>query len=113
MEVVRWCGAQIDEITHEGSFAYPIVAALLDIALATATTQPTLSKRYVHRGLHLAEEFHFHELEHHLVTLKTRLEERAESAAEAVPSSRSLGTRGNEVLRQIEQLEGELLPAAR
>ena len=45
----------------------------------------------------------------HLTALLTRLEDRTVSAAAAAPSSRSVGARGDEVLRQIEQLEGELL----
>ena len=111
MEVVQWCSAQIDEMAHKGSFAYPIASALLDLALATATTQPTVAERYVSRALRLAEEFQFHELEHHLVTLQTRLEDRTVSAAAAAPSNRSVGARGDEILRQIEQLEGQLLQA--
>ena len=109
-DLVRWCGARIDEITHDGSFAYPIASALLDLALATATEQPALAKRYVRRARRLAEDFHFHELEHHLVTLQLRLEDRAEpGSAVASPSSQPVGVRGDKVLRQIEQLEGELL----
>ena len=109
-DVVRWCGARIDEITHVGSFAYPIASALLDLALATAPAQPALADRYVHRARRLTEEFHFHELEHHLVTLQKRLEDRVERiAADTLPSSQSVGARGDEVLRQIEQLDGELL----
>ena len=112
MDVVEWCGARIDEIAHEGSFAYPIASALLDLGLATATTQPTLAERYVRRALRLTAEFQFHELEHHLATLQTRLEDRAVSATPAAPASRSVGARGDEVLRQIEQLEGEVMQAA-
>jgi tetratricopeptide (TPR) repeat protein len=109
MEVVHWCGARIDEIAHEGSFAYPIASALLDLALATAATQPTVAEGYVRRALRLTGEFHFRELEHHLETLQVRLGDRAEPAAIAAPSSRHVGARGDEVLRQMEQLEGELL----
>ena len=109
-DVVRQCSARIDEITHEGSFAYPIASALLDLALATAAAQPALAEGYVRRARRLTEEFHFHELEHHLVTLQVRLEDRgAPAAAMILPPSQSVGTRGDEVLRQIEQLEGELL----
>ncbi len=111
MEVVRWCGARIDEFAHEGSFAYPIASALLDLALATETAHPALTERYVRRALHLTEEFQFHELEHHLLTVQARLEDRTTPAMAARPS-RSLGARGDEVLRQIEQLEGERLQAA-
>lgn len=108
-EVVLWCGARIEEMAHEGSFAYPIASALLDVALATATAQPAVAERYVRRALHLAEEFHFHELEHHLVALQTRLDDRTASEALGVSSSLSVGARGDEVLRKIEQLEAELL----
>jgi tetratricopeptide (TPR) repeat protein len=110
MDVVHWCGARVDGIAPEGSFTYPIASALLDLALATATMQPTLAKGYVGRALRLAEEFRFHELEHHLVTLQARIEDGAEPAA-AAPSSRSVGVRGDEVLRQIEHLDGELMHA--
>jgi hypothetical protein len=109
MEVVHWCGTRVDEIAHEGSFAYPIASTLLDLALATVTTEPTLAEGYVRRALRLSEEFRFHELEHHLMALQTRLEERTTLASVVVPPSRSMGARGDEVLRQIEQLEGELL----
>jgi len=109
VDVVHWCAVRIDEFAHEGSFAYPIASALLDLALATATAQPALAERYVRRALRLTEEFHFHELEHHLVTLQKQLEDRSVSAAVAAPSSHSVGARGDVVLRQIEQLEGELL----
>jgi hypothetical protein len=108
-EVVRWCGTRIDEIAREGSFAHPIASALLDLALATATIDPALAKRSVRRALRLTEEFRFHELEHHLLTLQTRLEDRTASATLAAPSSQTMGVRGDEVLRQMEQLEGELL----
>ena len=109
MEVVHWCGARIDEIAHEGSFSYPVASALLDLALATSAAQPRIAERYARRALRLTEEFRFHELEHHLTALLTRLEDRTVSAAAAAPSSRSVGARGDEVLRQIEQLEGEFL----
>jgi tetratricopeptide (TPR) repeat protein len=109
MTVVHWCGVQIDEIARDGSFAYPTASALLDLALATATTHPTLAERYVRRARQLTGQFQFHELEHQLVTLQTRLEDRSASAAAVAPSSRSVGARGDEVLRQIEQLEGQLL----
>jgi tetratricopeptide (TPR) repeat protein len=109
LEVVDQCGAEIDELVHEGSFAYPIASALLDLALATATTQPSVAERYVRRALRLAEEFRFHELQHHLVTLQARLADRAEPAVGATPSSRSVGARGDQILRQMEHLEGELL----
>jgi hypothetical protein len=113
-DVVLSCGARIDEITHDGSLAYPIASALLDLALATATAQPALAEDYVRRARRLTDEFHFHELEHHLDALQTRLEDRADSAAtDALPSSQSVGDRGDEVLRQIEQLEGELLQTTR
>lgn len=111
LEIVRQCGAQIDEIAQDGSFAYPTASALLDLALATAALQPALADSYVRRALHITGEFHFHELEHHLVVLRTRLEERSESAAAVLPSTCSVGARGDEVLRQIEQLEGELIGA--
>jgi hypothetical protein len=111
-EIVRQCSARIDELAHEGSFAYPIASALLDLALATAIRQPTVAELYIRRALHMTEEFHFHELEHHLVALQTRLPQQSESAAAVVPSIRSVGARGDEVLRQIEQLEGELMEAA-
>jgi hypothetical protein len=108
-EIVQWCGARVDAMAHDGGYAYPIASALLDLALATATAQATLAEQYVARALRLAEEFHFHELEHHLVELRTRLEQRSETTAVDVPSSRSVGARGDEVLRQIEQLEGDLV----
>jgi len=110
--IVRSCGARIDEFAHEGSFAYPIASALLDLALATATTEPTLAERYVLRALRLTGEFHFHELEHHLLALQSRLQQRMEPPSGLVPPSRSVGTRGKEILRQIEQLDGDLLQAA-
>jgi tetratricopeptide (TPR) repeat protein len=109
MEVVHWCGARINEFTREGSFGYAIASALLDLAMATATAQPKLAERYVRRALRLTEEFHFHELEHHLLALQKQLGDRSPSALVAAPSSHSVGARGDEVLRQIEQLEGELL----
>lgn len=110
MDVVLWCSDRLDEITHDGSFAYPIASALLDLALATATAQPELAERHARRARRLTEEHHFHELEHHLALLQTRLEDRAEPAvAVGVPSSHSVGPRGDEVLRQIERLEGALL----
>jgi tetratricopeptide (TPR) repeat protein len=109
MEVVHWCGLRIEEIAREGSFAYPTASALLDLALATAAKEPTTSERYVRRALRLTDEFRFHELEHHLVGLQTRLEDRAVPTTIAAPPSQSIGARGDEVLRQIEQLEGELL----
>jgi hypothetical protein len=108
-EIVQWCGARVDAMARDGGYAYPIASALLDLALATATAQATLAEQYVARALRLAEEFHFHELEHHLVELRTRLEQRSETTAVDVPSSRSVGARGDEVLRQIEQLEGDLV----
>ena len=112
MDVVLWCSARLDEITHDGSFAYPIASALLDLALATATVQPELAERHLRRARQLTEEFHFHELEHHLALLQTRLEDRAEPAvAVGLPSTQSVGSQGDEILRQIEQLEGELLQA--
>lgn len=113
IDVVHWCGARIDEFVHDGSFAYPFASALLDLALATATAQPRLAERYICRALRLTEEFQFHELEHHLVTLQEQIEDRNVSAAVAAPSSHSVGARGGEVLRQIEQLEGELVPATK
>lgn len=112
MEVVRWCGIRIDEIAHEGSFAYPIASALLDLALATETAHPEVAERYVRRALSLTDEFQFHELQHHLITMQARLEDRTRSTVATPPPSRSVGARGKEVLRQIEQLEGELLQAA-
>ncbi|HKH93153.1 MAG TPA: hypothetical protein VKA54_15215 [Gemmatimonadaceae bacterium] len=111
MEIVYRCAARIGELADKGSFAYPITSALLDLALAMATRQPILAERHVRRALRLAEEFHFHELEHHLMALQTRLEDRTVSATSAAPPSRSVGARGFEVLRQIEQLESELLQA--
>ena len=112
MEIVHWCGHRIDEIAHGGSFAYPIASALLDLALATETAQPAVTERYVRRALRLTEEFQFHELEHHLLAVQTRLEDRTTPAVTTSPPSRAVGARGDEVLRQIEQLEGELLQTA-
>jgi hypothetical protein len=112
MDVVLWCSARIDDFAYEGSFAYSIASALLDLALATVRTRPTLAEQYVNRALQLTTEFHFHELEHHLAMVQTQLQQRATSAVDWLPPSRSVGLRGEEVLRQIEQLEGELLATA-
>jgi hypothetical protein len=109
--VVHWCGTRVDEVAHEGSFAYPIASALLDLALATAISRPMLAEQYARRALKLSEQFQFHELVHHLVELQAGLNPRAVPDSAAAPPTRAVGPRGDQILRQIEQLEGERLHA--
>jgi hypothetical protein len=110
--VVHWCSTRIDEVAHEGSFAYPTASALLDLALATAVARPMLAEQYARRALRLSEQFQFHEFVHHLVELQAGLSALAVPDSAVAPSTRAVGTRGDAVLRQIEQLEGELVHAA-
>jgi hypothetical protein len=108
-DIVRWCADRLEVDTPSGSFAYPTASALLDVASALTDNLPSRARAVAERALELAERFGFHELEHHLRTLQRELELRETPIQAEPPATVAVGPQGDEVLRQIEQLEGELL----
>jgi len=70
---------------------------------------PSQAMPVVQRALRLTGEFGFHELGHHLRTLEVELELRHSASQSATPTVLTVGARGDEILRQIEQLEGVLV----
>jgi tetratricopeptide (TPR) repeat protein len=108
-DVVSWCATRLSEATRADGFAYPKASALLDLALALAGTAPAQAAAIVQRALNLTSRFKFHELEHHLRMLEAELELRQATPRAAPPTSITVGARGEEILRQIEQLDGMLV----
>jgi len=108
-DILRRCADRLGEGMPEGRFAYPTASALLDLALAFASVAPTRAQAVAERALVLAERFGFHELEHHLRTLTMELERRVAPSQAVIPTTITVGRRGDEVLQCIEQLEGDLL----
>ena len=108
-DVISWCAARLNEATRAGGFAYPKASALLDLALALAGTVPAQAMAIVQRALSLTGRFNFHELEHHLRILEAELELRQATPRAATPTAITVGARGEEILRQIEQLDGMLM----
>lgn len=107
-DVVSWCTSRLSEETRAEGFAYPKASALLDLALALTSTAPAQSMTLVRRALRLTGRFEFHELEHHLRTLETELELQRSVTQPETPTTVAVGARGDEILRQIEQLDGML-----
>jgi tetratricopeptide (TPR) repeat protein len=108
-DIVRWCADRLEIDTPSGSFAYPTASAMLDVALALGGNAPRRARAVAERALELTERFGFHELEHHLRTLQMELEHRASFSEAEPPATVMIGPQGNEILRHIEQLEGDLL----
>jgi tetratricopeptide (TPR) repeat protein len=108
-DVVDWCAGRLSEATLSDGFAYPKASALLDLALALAGTAPPQATSIVRRALGLTGKYDFHELEHHLRTLEAELELRRSSAQPEAPTVVTVGARGDEILRQIELLDGMLM----
>lgn len=108
-DVVNWCSSRLAEETRAAGFAYPRASALLDLALALASAAPSHSMPVVRRALRLTNEFGFHELEHHLRALEVELELQTVTGPAAMPTVVAVGARGDEILRQIEQLDGVLV----
>ena len=111
MDIVDWCAARLDEMTGSDGFAYPRASALLDLALALASIAPSRATAIVRRALGLTGRFGFHELEHHLRMLEIELELRRSTSQAEAPTVVTVGARGDEILRQIEQLDGMLVEA--
>ena len=111
-DVVDWCAARLREETRSEGFAYPKASALLDLARALASAAPSQAMPIVHRALRMTGRFGFHELEYHLRTLEAELELQRSIARPETPAVVTVGARGDEILRQIEQLDGMLAEAA-
>ena len=107
-EVVSWCASRLTEETRGGGFAYPKASALLDLALALVAAAPSQAMTVVESALSLTGEFAFHELEHHLRELEVEIELHPATRPGPMPAVVTVGARGEEILRQIEQLDGVL-----
>ena len=110
MDVVDRCAGRLREAAGGEGFAYPKASALLDLALAMASTNQSQAMPVVRRALNLTSKFGFHELEHHLRTLEAELElRRSRGPSTTPPVILAVGAQGDEILRQIEQLDAVLV----